>query len=335
MQILITGVAGFIGFHLARRLLAEGQTVVGVDNLSPYYDVKLKNDRLAQLSSDPDFRFLRMDLVDRKDVAALCADQHFDFVLHMAAQAGVRYSQTNPHAYADSNLVGFINLLESCRCASIKHFVFASSSSVYGANAKVPFSEHDPTSHPISLYGATKRANELLAHAYAHLYSLPCTGLRFFTVYGPWGRPDMALFLFTRAILEGRPIELFNYGKMQRDFTYIDDVVEGTLHIMKQPPSGDPRWDGMLPDPATSCAPFRIYNIGPNNPVDLCTWITMLEECLGKVADKRLVPLQAGDVPVTHADIRDIAETFGRVPQTPLKKGIQEFVRWYREYYSS
>lgn len=330
---LITGAAGFIGFHLALRLLKEGETVVGLDNVNDYYDVNLKWDRLNQLKAFDSFKFVRVDLKDRRATERTFSDHEFDVVVHLAAQAGVRYSLTNPHAYVDTNLVGFTNILEGCRHHQVRHLVFASSSSVYGANTSMPFSVHQNVDHPVSLYAATKKANELMAHTYSHLYGLPCTGLRFFTVYGPWGRPDMALFLFTRAILAGEPIQVFNHGKMRRDFTYIDDIVEGVCRVMSSPPRPSPEWSGDTPDPGTSYAPYRVYNIGNNQPVELLDFIATLEQCLGKEALKELLPLQPGDVPATYADVSDLSRDFGFQPRTSVKEGISRFVEWYREYY--
>jgi UDP-glucuronate 4-epimerase len=332
-NVLITGAAGFIGFHLARRLLTEGFEVVGMDNLNAYYDVNLKKDRLEQLASFPNFHFKQVDLSRRDDLTALFQAHPVEVVVNLAAQAGVRYSLENPHAYVDSNLVGFVNLLECCRHHRVKHLVFASSSSVYGANTRMPFSVHDNVDHPVSLYAATKKANELLAHTYSHLYGLPVTGLRFFTVYGPWGRPDMALFLFTRAILAGRPIQVFNHGNMQRDFTYIDDIVEGVVRVMKKIPAPDPDWSGQTPDPGTSYAPYRIYNIGNNQPVSLLRFIEVLESCLGVKAEKEYRDMQPGDVPATYADIDDLYKAVGFKPTTTIEDGIQRFVEWYRFYY--
>ena len=330
---LITGAAGFIGFHLARRLLTEGFEVVGIDNLNAYYDVNLKKDRLEQLVSFPNFHFQQVDLSCRDDLAALFQSHPVEVVVNLAAQAGVRYSLENPHAYVDANLVGFVNLLECCRHHRVKHLVFASSSSVYGANTRMPFSVHDNVDHPVSLYAATKKANELLAHTYSHLYGLPVTGLRFFTVYGPWGRPDMALFLFTRAILAGRPIQVFNHGNMQRDFTYIDDIVEGVVRVMKKIPAPDPDWSGQTPDPGTSYAPYRIYNIGNNQPVSLLRFIEVLESCLGVKAEKEYRDMQPGDVPATYADIDDLYKAVGFKPTTTIEDGVQRFVEWYKSYY--
>ena len=331
--ILVTGAAGFIGYHVARRLLERGDQVLGVDNLSDYYDVRLKEARLAQLESSPRFRFIKLEIADRSAVRNLFSAHPTRRVVHLAAQAGVRYSLVNPHAYADSNLVGFLNILEGCRQGQAAHLVFASSSSVYGGNTKMPFSEHDNVDHPLSLYGASKKANELMAHSYAHLYGLPCTGLRFFTVYGPWGRPDMALFLFTKAILEGKPIDVFNYGKMQRDFTYVDDIVEGVVRVLDRPPASDPNWSGQAPDPATSSAPYRVYNIGNHKPVALMRVIELLEQALGKKAEKHLQPLQPGDVPATYADVDDLVKHVAFKPDTPIEVGIRRFVEWYRGYY--
>jgi len=332
-RILVTGAAGFIGFHLSLRLLQRGDEVVGLDNLNNYYDVQLKLDRLARLESLPGFRFVKMDLADRSGVADLFASERFDKVVNLAAQAGVRYSLQNPYAYVDANLVGFVNLLEGCRQSGVRHLVFASSSSVYGANTRMPFSVHHNVDHPLSLYAATKKANELMAHTYSHLYGLPCTGLRFFTVYGPWGRPDMALFLFTRAILAGEPIQVFNHGRMQRDFTYIDDIVEGVVRIADRTATADPDWSGENPDPGTSAAPYRNYNIGNNNPVELMHLIATLEEKLGRRAEKIFLPLQAGDVPATYADVDDLIRDVGFKPTTSIEEGVGRFVDWYRDYY--
>ncbi|GLI34521.1 NAD-dependent epimerase [Desulforhabdus amnigena] len=333
--VLVTGSAGFIGYHLALRLLKDGHPVVGMDNLNDYYDVNLKKNRLKQLQEFPDFHFHKLDLYDRAGMEDLFNRYSFETVVNLAAQAGVRYSLTNPHAYVDSNLLGFINILEGCRHQNVKHLVFASSSSVYGANTHMPFSVHHNVDHPVSLYAATKKANELMAHTYAHLYGLPCTGLRFFTVYGPWGRPDMALFLFTRAILEGKPIKVFNEGKMRRDFTYIDDIIEGVVRVIQKPPKPDSSWSGDAPDPGTSYAPYRIYNIGNNKPVELMDFITAIENCLGITAEKELLPLQPGDVPATYADIDDLKRDFGFHPRTSIQEGISRFVEWYRSYYGN
>jgi UDP-glucuronate 4-epimerase len=329
----VTGAAGFIGFHLSQRLLARGDTVLGLDNLNDYYDVGLKEARLRQLEGHPSFSFTRLDLCDRSGMAELFAGNRFDVVVNLAAQAGVRYSLQNPHAYIDANLVGFTTILEGCRHSGVKHLVYASSSSVYGANTRMPFSVHHNVDHPVSLYAATKKANELMAHTYASLYGLPVTGLRFFTVYGPWGRPDMALFLFTRAILAGEPIDVYNNGLMRRDFTYIDDIVEGVVRVMDRLPEPDPLWSGNDPDPGTSYAPYRVYNIGNNRPVELMRFIEVLEEALGKVAQKRLLPLQPGDVPATCADVDDLMRDVGFSPATPIETGVGRFVQWYRDYY--
>jgi UDP-glucuronate 4-epimerase len=330
---LVTGAAGFIGFHVAKRLLTDGHRVVGLDNLNNYYDPALKKARLAQLTSHPAFTFALVDLRDREAMADHFRRQPPTRVVHLAAQAGVRHSLTHPHAYVDANLVGFLNVLEGCRHHGVEHLVFASSSSVYGANTRLPFSVLDNVDHPLSLYAATKKANELMAHAYAHLYALPCTGLRFFTVYGPWGRPDMALFLFTREILEGRPIDVFNEGRMQRDFTYVDDIVEGVVRVLAKPPTRDPAWSGDRPNPATSRAPYRIYNIGNDRPVELLRYIEVLEECLGRTAKKNFLPLQPGDVPATWSDMDDLARDFGYQPRTTVEEGVARFVEWYRAYY--
>ncbi|MCU0588921.1 MAG: NAD-dependent epimerase [Syntrophobacteraceae bacterium] len=332
-SVLVTGCAGFIGYHLCLRLLRSGRGVVGLDSMSPYYDVTLKEARLKQLEAFSTFRFYRLHLEDRSGIEALFADNELPVVVHLAAQAGVRYSLTNPHSYVDSNLTGFLHILEGCRHRGVGHLLFASSSSVYGANTRMPFSVHDNVDHPVSLYAATKKANELMAHTYAHLYGLPSTGLRFFTVYGPWGRPDMALFLFTRAILAGEPIQVFNNGRMKRDFTYIDDIVEGIVRIMAKPPEPNPSWSGDSPDPGTSYAPYRIYNIGNNQPVELMRYIEVLESCLGKTAEKHFMPLQPGDVPATYADIHDLSRDFDFHPRTSVEEGIARFVSWYREFY--
>jgi UDP-glucuronate 4-epimerase len=332
-RILVTGAAGFIGFHLARRLLARGDEVVGIDNLNQYYDPQLKRDRLAQLTSDSKFRFQPLDIADREGVSRLFAHEQPGRVAHLAAQAGVRYSLTNPQAYVDSNLVGFVNILEACRQQHVEHLVYASSSSVYGANTVMPFSVHHNVDHPLSLYAATNKANELMAHCYSHLYDLPTTGLRFFTVYGPWGRPDMALFLFTKAILDGRPIDVFNEGHMRRDFTYVDDIVEGVLRTLDRVPEPNPNWSGDAPDAATSLAPYRLYNIGNNQPVELLHLIATLEKCLGRKAEKNLLPMQPGDVPETYADVDDLSRDVGFRPATPIEEGVAKFVEWYRGYY--
>jgi UDP-glucuronate 4-epimerase len=331
--VLLTGAAGFIGFHVAQRLLGAGRSVVGVDNLNDYYDPSLKQARLDRLGSQPAFTFERVDVSDREAMAEIFRRHAPADVVHLAAQAGVRYSLLNPHAYAEANLAGFLNVLEGCRHHRIAHLVFASSSSVYGANTRLPFSVHDNVDHPLSLYAATKKANELMAHTYAHLYGLPCTGLRFFTVYGPWGRPDMALFLFTRAILEDRPIEVFNHGQMERDFTYVDDVAEGVVRVLARPPAPDPAWSSDRPDPGTSRAPYRVYNLGHGHPVALLRYIEVLEACLGKTARKTFLPLQPGDVPATRADVDDLERDFGFRPRTTVEEGVARFVEWYRAYY--
>ena len=333
MRVLVTGAAGFIGSHVAHRLLDRGDDVVGLDNVNDYYDVSLKEARLARLTSRSGFRFERRDVADRTGIAELFAQGGFEKVVHLAAQAGVRYSLTNPHAYIDSNLVGFTNILEGCRHARVQHLVYASSSSVYGANTEMPFSIHHNVDHPLSLYAASKKANELMAHTYSHLYGLPTTGLRFFTVYGPWGRPDMALFLFTRAILEGRPIDVFNNGQMRRDFTYVDDIVEGVVRVLDHTAPANPKWTGADPDPGTSAAPYRIYNIGNHEPVELMRLIEVLEECLGRTAEKNMLPMQPGDVPATFADVDDLQADVGFHPGTPIEEGVQKFVEWYRTYY--
>ena len=333
MKILVTGAAGFIGMHVAQRLLARGDQVIGLDNLNDYYDVRLKEARLARLSALPGFRFERLDVADPAGMAALFAREGFERVVHLAAQAGVRYSLQNPQAYVQANLAGFVNILEGCRHGGVKHLVFASSSSVYGGNTKLPFSEHDNIDHPVSLYAATKKSNELMAHAYSHLFALPVTGLRFFTVYGPWGRPDMALFLFAKAILEGRPIEVFNHGRMQRDFTYIDDIAEGVIRVLDKPAVPDAAFDAAAPDPATSNAPYRVFNIGNHQPVELMTYIETLEQNLGRVAQKNFLPLQAGDVPATNADTTALRDWTGFAPATSVKDGVERFVAWYRDYY--
>ena len=332
-NVLVTGAAGFIGFHLSKRLLESGTNVVGLDNLNPYYSVKLKEDRLAQLVGHPHFTFAHLDLADRPGMERLFSENRFEVVVHLAAQAGVRYSLQNPHAYIDANIVGFMNILEGCRHHGVKHLVFASSSSVYGANTKMPFSVHHNVDHPVSLYAATKKANELMAHTYSHLYGLACTGLRFFTVYGPWGRPDMALFLFTEAILKGRPIQVFNHGRMQRDFTYIDDIVEGVLRVMGRQPAPNPAWSGERPDPGTSYVPYKIYNIGNNRPVELNHFIETIEELLGRRAQKEYLDLQPGDVPATYADVDDLMADVGFKPATGIRTGIERFVVWYKGYY--
>ena len=333
-KVLVTGAAGFIGFQLSRRLLNDGIRVTGVDNLNPYYDVRLKEDRLDKISSADNFTFVNHDLTDREALEDLFDSNDFDVVVNLAAQAGVRYSLTNPHAYVDSNLVGFVDILECCRHHKVKHLVFASSSSVYGANTNMPFSIHHNVDHPVSLYAATKKANELMAHTYSHLYGLCCTGLRFFTVYGPWGRPDMALFLFTKAITEGKPITVFNHGKMQRDFTYIDDIIEGVVRVMARLPEPNPAWRGDKPDPGTSYAPYKVYNIGNNNPVELLEFIREIENALGRQAKMECVDLQPGDVVATYADVDDLMHDVGFKPQTSIATGIRRFVQWYQDYYA-
>lgn len=333
MQVLVTGVAGFIGYHLAQRLLTEGVRVYGIDNLNDYYDVNLKKDRLAQLQPQAGFTFGLLDLAWRDRLLELFQTEKFDYVVNLAAQAGVRYSLENPFAYADSNLSGFVNLLEGCRHSQVKHLVFASSSSVYGANTKVPFSVGDRVDHPISLYAATKKANELIAHVYSHLYQLPTTGLRFFTVYGPWGRPDMAYFKFVQAIDTGKPIDVYNFGKMKRDFTYIDDVIEGVVRVMYNPPQGNCSLGSNYSANTTSQAPYKIYNIGNNNPVELMTFIQVIEAALGKTAKTHLLPIQPGDVPSTYADVDELVADVGFKPTTSIQAGIQRFVEWYQEYY--
>lgn len=333
MKILVTGAAGFIGFHAARRLLERGDSVTGLDNLNDYYDVSLKQARLAELHGRSGFEFLKLDLADRDGLARMFERGRFDRVIHLAAQAGVRYSLENPYAYVDSNLVGFTGILEGCRHTGVQHLTYASSSSVYGANALYPFSVHHNVDHPLSLYAATKKANELMAHTYSSLYSLPTTGLRFFTVYGPWGRPDMALFLFTRAILAGEPIDVFNHGDMERDFTYIDDIVEGVVRTSDRVAVPDTNWSGESPDAATSAAPYRLYNIGNNRPERLTRLIDVIEECLGRKAERNLLPMQPGDVRATAADVDDLARDVGFRPSTPIEVGVRRFVDWYRDYY--
>ena len=333
MKILVTGAAGFIGFHTANALLARGDEVVGLDNLNTYYDVRLKEARLALLQDQAGFRFVRADLEDRAVIAALFATERFDRVVHLAAQAGVRYSLENPHAYIDANIQGFMNILEGCRHTQVGHCVFASSSSVYGANTAMPFSVHQNVDHPLSLYAATKKANELMAHTYAHLYRLPMTGLRFFTVYGPWGRPDMSMFIFTSKILKGEPIDVFNNGQHMRDFTYIDDIVEGVVRTLDQVAAPDPAWSSDAPDSATSSAPYRLYNIGNNNPVELMTFIRCIETAVGREAIKNYLPLQPGDVPKTYADVDALQAAVGFTPRTPIETGVARFVAWYRGHY--
>jgi UDP-glucuronate 4-epimerase len=331
--ILVTGAAGFIGFHLSKRLFEDGYQVVGIDNLNDYYDVNLKKDRLDLLTENSRFKFYETDLSDLDGLTTIFKSHQIDVVVNLAAQAGVRYSLENPHAYVNSNLVGFVNILECCRHHHVKHLVFASSSSVYGANTKMPFSVHDNVDHPVSLYAATKKSNELMAHTYSHLYGLPCTGLRFFTVYGPWGRPDMALFLFTRAILNNEPIKVFNHGKMKRDFTYIDDIVEGVVRVMKFLPEPNPDWSGDTPDPGTSYKPYRIFNIGNNSPVELMAFIEAIENALGQKADKDMMDIQPGDVPATYANIDDLYNAVEFKPETSIEEGIGKFIEWYKLYY--
>ena len=335
MKFLVTGAAGFIGFHVAQLLLERGDEVVGLDNLNDYYDVALKEERLAQLKQRSNFRFVKLDIADRPGVQELFAREKFARVIHLAAQAGVRYSLQNPLAYVDSNVVGFANILEGCRHNGVQHLVYASTSSVYGANTKMPFSVHQNVDHPLSFYAATKKANELMAHTYAHLYALPVTGLRFFTVYGPWGRPDMALFLFTRNILAGKPIDVFNYGNHRRDFTYVDDIAQGVVRAADRVATANPQWNSDDPDPGTSKAPYRLYNIGNNQPVELMRYIECIEQSLGRKAQKNLLPLQPGDVPDTFADIDDLVRDVGYRPATPVDVGVERFVRWYVDYYKA
>jgi UDP-glucuronate 4-epimerase len=333
MKILLTGAAGFIGMHTALRLLARGDEVIGVDNLNDYYDVKLKLARLERLTSHANFGFHRLSVEDREAMSALFARERPQRVIHLAAQAGVRYSLTNPHAYIDANVQGFMNILEGCRNGDVEHLAYASSSSVYGGNTAMPFSEHQNIDHPVSLYAATKKANELMAHTYSHLFRLPTTGLRFFTVYGPWGRPDMALFMFTRAMLDGKPIDVFNDGQMVRDFTYIDDIVEGVVRVIDKPATPDSQFDARIPDPATSNAPYRVFNIGNSQPVPLMTYISALEKALGIEARKNFLPMQLGDVPATSADTLELQAWVGFKPNTPVDEGVLQFVHWYREHY--
>ncbi len=333
MKVLITGAAGFIGFNLSRRLLKEGHEVCGIDNLNDYYDVNLKKKRLSIIEKDARFNFILVDLADREKIKDLFETYQFDYVVNLAAQAGVRYSIKNPASYVDSNLVGFGNILEGCRHSGVKHLVYASSSSVYGLNTRMPFSVRHNVDHPISLYAASKKANELMAHTYSYLYNLPTTGLRFFTVYGPWGRPDMALFLFTKAILNDEPIKVFNNGDMQRDFTYIDDIVEGVVRVMSNVPQADPDWTSQAPNPSSSCVPYKLYNIGNNNPVPLMEFVEAIENAIGKKAIKEYLPLQAGDVPATYADVSDLIKDTGFKPSTSVEEGINNFVKWYKEYY--
>ncbi len=333
MRVLVTGAAGFIGFHLAKRLLERGDEVVGLDNLNDYYDVSLKHARLAQLQAKSGFTFEKVDLSDQTAIERIFSDQKLESVVNLAAQAGVRYSLQNPHVYLQSNLTGFLNILEGCRHHPVKHLVYASSSSVYGSNTRMPFSVHDTVDHPVSLYAASKKANELMAHTYSHLFRIPTTGLRFFTVYGPWGRPDMALFLFTKAILEGKPIDVFNEGKMRRDFTYVDDIVEGIVRVLDRPAPPNPEWSSDQPDPGSSNAPYRVYNIGNHQPVELMEFIRLIEQRLGRKAEMNLMPIQPGDVPATFADIEDLSRDVGFHPATPVSVGIERFVDWYVDYY--
>ena len=332
--VLVTGAAGFIGFHVTQRLLSAGRAVVGLDSVNDYYDPKLKEARLDLLKRDPNFSFVKLDLANRAATSLLFAQHRFPVVIHLAAQAGVRYSLQHPHAYVDANLEGFINVLEGCRHNDCKHLLFASSSSVYGANTKLPFSVQDNVDHPVSLYAASKKANELMAHAYSHLYRIPATGLRFFTVYGPWGRPDMAMFLFAKAIVEGKPIKLFNHGNMRRDFTFVEDVSEAVARLIDHPPQGNPEWSGETPDPATSTAPWKIYNIGNNNPEDLMHVVSLLEQEFGRKAAREMLPMQPGDVPATYADIDDLAREIGFRPATTIENGIARFAKWYRDYHN-
>lgn len=333
MRILVTGAAGFIGFHTSRALLDQGHEVTGLDNLNDYYDVKLKHARLEQLTHRNGFQFIKQDIADREAMAEVFSQERPERVVHLAAQAGVRHAFNHPHDYIDSNITGFLNILEGCRHAKVEHLVFASTSAVYGANTALPFSVHHNVDHPVSLYGATKKANELMAHSYAHLFNLPVTGLRFFTVYGPWGRPDMSLFLFTKKILEDEPIDVFNHGDHLRDFTYIDDIVEGVVRILDKVPHANPQWNSAAPDPASSSAPYRLFNIGNNQPVQLVYFIECIEKALGKTASKVMLPLQPGDVPKTFANVDDLMEAVDFKPATPIETGIQKFVTWYRQYY--
>jgi len=333
VRYLVTGTAGFIGYHVAERLLARGDEVTGLDNVNDYYDVRLKHARMARLEGKPGYDFVKLDVSDREGMERVFAERKPEVVIHLAAQAGVRYSLTNPHAYVQSNLAGFMNILEGCRHQKVRHLVYASSSSVYGGNTHQPFSIHDNIDHPVSLYAASKKANELMAHTYSHLYGIPTTGLRFFTVYGPWGRPDMAMFLFTKAILEGQPIDVFNHGKMRRDFTYIDDIVEGIVRTADHVAVPNPEYSSDTPDPGTSSAPYRVYNIGNDNPVELMDMIGVLEGVLGRTAEKRMLPLQAGDVPATWANVDDLTRDVGFKPATSIEEGIRRFVTWYKEFY--
>ena len=335
MKILVTGAAGFIGFHAAKQLLERGDTVIGLDNFNDYYDVGLKDSRAAILDDYASFKMVRLDLTDRDGIENLFKDEGFEKVIHLAAQAGVRYSIENPHSYIDNNIVGTLHILEGCRHNDVQHLVYASSSSVYGANTDMPFSIHQNVDHPLALYGATKKANELMAHCYSNLYELPTTGLRFFTVYGPYGRPDMALFMFTRNIIEGKPIDVFNYGNHRRDFTYVDDIVEGVIRTMDHTAAINPDWDSDKPDPGTSKAPYRLYNIGNQQPIELMRYIEVIEECLGREAEKNLLPLQPGDVPDSFADTEDLVQDVGYQPNTPIEVGVKNFVDWYLDYYKA
>ena len=332
-KILVTGAAGFIGFHLCKELIRQDCTVVGLDNINDYYDTNLKLSRLKQIEDFPNFKFVKLNITDRESLSEIFSTEKFDMVVHLAAQPGVRYSLVNPYVYIESNISGFLNVLEGCRHHHIKHLVYASSSSIYGANTKMPFSVHHNVDHPVSLYAATKKSNELMAHAYSNLYSIPTTGLRFFTVYGPWGRPDMAYFSFTKAILEGKPIDVFNSGQMKRDFTYIDDIIDGVMRVLRKIPIPNPEWNGANPDPGTSYSPYKIYNIGNNNPVELMFVINILERCIGKKAKLNLLPMQPGDVAATFADIDDLRKDVGFEPGTPIEKGLENFVDWYKSYY--
>ncbi len=332
-KILVTGAAGFIGFYVCKELIKQGYAVVGLDNINDYYDVNLKISRLKQIEDFPNFKFVKLNITDRESLSEIFSTEKFDMVVHLAAQPGVRYSLVNPYVYIESNISGFLNVLEGCRHHHIKHLVYASSSSIYGANTKMPFSVHHNVDHPVSLYAATKKSNELMAHAYSNLYSIPTTGLRFFTVYGPWGRPDMAYFSFTKAILEGKPIDVFNSGQMKRDFTYIDDIIDGVMRVLRKIPIPNPEWNGANPDPGTSYSPYKIYNIGNNNPVELMFVINILERCIGKKAKLNLLPMQPGDVAATFADIDDLRKDVGFEPGTPIEKGLENFVDWYKSYY--
>ena len=335
MKILVTGAAGFIGFHLAKKLCDSDWNVIGLDNLNSYYDVKLKNDRLNQLLPYSNFKFYKLDLIEREAIKKLFKEEKFDYVVNLAAQAGVRYSLENAYSYIDSNLSGFLNILEGCRHDPVKHLIYASSSSVYGANTKMPFSVHDNVDHPVSLYAATKKANELMAHTYSNLYKIPTTGLRFFTVYGPWGRPDMALFIFTKNIAEGKPIDVYNNGKMRRDFTFIDDIVDGIIKLIPSISESNPNWNGYEPDSATSFAPYKLFNIGNNQPVELLRFIEVIEDKLGKKAIKNFLPIQPGDIPATYANVDDLVNAVGFKPNTPIEDGVSKFVEWFKDYYKT